>query len=136
MDGGRYRTVEPNVGLLKLHSNDIIYYHLCEDSLRFTLYQFFLQDENPRHHLANSHFIAEVLFFKDDQERLTFETDFNYNIGYYEECLQYVIKNPSRHKITHMQAEYDKRIALKQFQQEYAKQYDGLAGIEPLPPLD
>lgn len=35
-----------------------------------------------------------------------------------------------------MQAEYDKRIALKQFQQEYAKQYDGLARIELLPPLD
>ena len=48
LDGSQFLTVNPTTGSLDYQNITIFYHYLCRDSIKFTLYEFFTNDENSR----------------------------------------------------------------------------------------
>lgn len=118
LDGGKFMTVEPDLGGFNYKSKRIYYYYFRKDSIKFALYKFLIHDKDSRDYYANQFFLEEVLLFKNEEERLEFEIYIYTHFDEYEKNLLSIKNTPNRKIIPQMQDEYDSRLALKKIQTE------------------
>ena len=92
--------------------------------MKFRLYEFFIHDENSRDYLANYEYSKEVIFFDDECELEDFEDYLCENMEEFQKYLKEIKADSNRKTIPKIQGhdyqdEYDCKLALKKFYQNY-----------------